>query len=377
MQAMWHMSDQVVNMSWNGSADCEKQQRAIKTAYMEPYWCEDFGVVFSEMGVPFDHLSLIDFFATDELIEDLKDINGPSAVGDAIQLPRGARKYRNERKARKYRRNDRSVTALLAQLENYDIIAFDGGNPDLHRLGLSLACEQFVARLIENVNGKKQLYVGRSAGAIIASRLEFTAEPNPNLWYVFSEHGETRHFWPKGNMNALSFIDCAIRPHYKGTWENAVQLYVGGNEGSCVARIQNDAGLFCHEGCVAYCTGESGYCGSLTDYTSNWRGEAASLYGRLYALAIAKLKAEQIEDPPYVLVARLVIQYVRSFAPEKDLLGNVEDLESIAKQGSLVELGNLLGTTETIVDVNHCAERNCVSSAMRAWKLRGWQHGVH
>jgi len=241
--------DGIQATNWAQDGDCVKQS---KSPNFQPYWCEDFGEVFSESGIgAIHHLSLIDTLANDDLKRALPSLNMPTWDYHRLTF-----KFLNSSNVWDIKpRNDYDTKNLMAILDDYDIIAFDGGNPDMHRLGLSLAGAEFRQTLNHKVKEGSLLYIGRSAGAIIASQDSITFEPNPAMWYYFSTSTDSniKDFWPRegeDSLEGLNLIDCGIRPHFNEGWEPGVQGYVAYTYRK-VVRLRNNAGFFCTEGeCV-------------------------------------------------------------------------------------------------------------------------------
>jgi len=337
--------------TWTQDGNCEKQS---KSPNFQPYWCEDFGEVFSESGIGvIHHLSLIDTLADDELKMALPSLNMPK--WDYHRLTAKLLKPSHDGtnvwdiKAR----NDYDRERLMNILDEYDIIAFDGGNPDMHRLGLSLAGASFRQKLRNKISDGSLLYIGRSAGAIISSKDTITFEPNPAMWYYFSfsKDSNIRDFWPLHNtdghgMEGLNLIDCGIRPHFNEGWEPGVQGYVAANNRKIV-RLRNDAGFFCTEGqCVSLASASANF--PFVRFERQWMQDRWKSGERVLKQHThdGSTRSLQYGTAVYALMVRLIFLRFKEFPCE------LERLKAFTVwQGPT--LSSKCSTTENMVESSH------------------------
>ncbi|CAE7909354.1 unnamed protein product [Symbiodinium sp. KB8] len=135
------------------------------------------------------------------------------------------------------------IAKFEAMLSQVSIVFANGGNPDLLGFVLMKFAPQLGEMIKRRVQNGELLYMGRSAGAMAASRdFAMTYEPNPMLAETLLD----------GSTDGLSLAgSCALRPHASKKLWNVPGDVFGHAAGQQTVRVANGDGLFCDQGhCV-------------------------------------------------------------------------------------------------------------------------------
>jgi len=201
--------------SWKPGSDCEAPGMKL-----EPYWCEDFGGALQsfkkehQIDFQVEPISLIDRFASPFLKRAIAELSFRKNISEVPDAKAFLHTLKQEVDALPVG-SDAMYEEILADV---DIIALDGGNPDLHKFALSKVSPGFAKALKKRILAGKTVFIGRSAGAMIGADDMITYEPNPNLGsYLFGD-SETA-----SGMHLIG--DCSIRPHWSSKWKPGVVLY--------------------------------------------------------------------------------------------------------------------------------------------------------
>jgi len=131
--------------------------------------------------------------------------------------------------------------ALTKLIEESSILFANGGNPDMYGFVLKKFAPELGELIAKRVREGSLFYMGRSAGAMTASRdFGLTYEPNPALTTVLLGR----------NTTGLSLAgECALRPHiHDHLWDIPAKVYARAT-GETVVLAANGEGLFCNQGC--------------------------------------------------------------------------------------------------------------------------------
>lgn len=125
-------------------------------------------------------------------------------------------------------------------LDSADVILINGGSPDLADYILRVFAAPALAQMSEKVESGQAVFIGRSAGSMVASAsmgtTSFEAQP-------------TRVTELLGGARGLGFAPgCALRPHFSDAWVQPAALFEA-SSGKVVARVTNDQALKCQDGC--------------------------------------------------------------------------------------------------------------------------------
>eukprot|EP00928_Gymnodinium_smaydae_P072769 TRINITY_DN5606_c0_g1_i1.p1 TRINITY_DN5606_c0_g1~~TRINITY_DN5606_c0_g1_i1.p1 ORF type:complete len:835 (+),score=123.59 TRINITY_DN5606_c0_g1_i1:50-2554(+) len=244
--------------SWKNlkSVDSETVLKIFQPYYakrqLEDWGCEDFAESFMENevlknSVEINHVSLIDRLEGVGMVKLLASLAAPQPSLDPKlisddPLPEGITREHIEAVLLASKNDAKKKLPKLKDLIlDSDIIAFDGGNPDLHALGIGLYGLE-LRNLLRDVAKKGKIFIGRSAGAMILTSAIVTYEPEPAIY----NHLLFPHVWPK--MQGLGLVGkCAIRPHYAPKWLNGAS-YFAQRTGLVLLNVRNGEGATCIHG---------------------------------------------------------------------------------------------------------------------------------
>lgn len=125
-------------------------------------------------------------------------------------------------------------------LDKVSIIFVNGGNPDLVGFVLRKFAPAIGQMISDKVRSGSLIYMGRSAGAMVASvNFAYTYEPMPMLEEALL----------KGDTSGLKLAgNCAIRPHYKNLLWNIPTRVLQQALGEVGVLTENGEGLACDQG---------------------------------------------------------------------------------------------------------------------------------
>jgi len=178
-----------------------------------------------------------------------------------------------------------------ALLQEADILLVNGGNPDLGSYALEVFGAPLAAKILAKVRAGSLVYVGRSAGSMLASADEgLTFEPNPLLMDLLLSNRTAG----LGLAGA-----CAIRPHYTQLWDQASRFYERAS-GLVVVRLPNNESLQC-QGMRCAVVGQTSHMGP-----SSFRGQGDPALTRLFSALAQKVTGgvsrPTMEKPRVIMV---------------------------------------------------------------------------
>lgn len=129
---------------------------------------------------------------------------------------------------------------LRGLLYGADVLAVNGGNPDWLAFEYHKLAPFFSAMIIDRLENGSLIYLGRSAGSMVAgSDFGLAFEPNPVFLGLLGN--ETRGLQLAGT--------CAIRPHYTPKWDLASNVYEKASHGRVhIVLVPDGEGLACISG---------------------------------------------------------------------------------------------------------------------------------
>eukprot|EP00928_Gymnodinium_smaydae_P025419 TRINITY_DN20242_c0_g1_i1.p1 TRINITY_DN20242_c0_g1~~TRINITY_DN20242_c0_g1_i1.p1 ORF type:complete len:469 (+),score=50.75 TRINITY_DN20242_c0_g1_i1:58-1464(+) len=222
---------------------------------LEGYGCEDFADSFranhdlNDTLQNVSHVSLLDLIEPSGIDQVLAALAAPQVhlepkLPEEDGLPRTSadtvlsQDTINMVLKKAKRKSEGFFEDLKRRIEQSDIIAFDGGNPDVHALGFGLFGDRLTS-LLRATAQKGKIFVGRSAGAMILSSAIMTYEPQSAIY----NHLLFPHVWP--SMEGLGLVGkCAIRPHWLPKWLNGAS-YFAQKTGLVVMNVRNGEGATC------------------------------------------------------------------------------------------------------------------------------------
>eukprot|EP00928_Gymnodinium_smaydae_P029415 TRINITY_DN22163_c0_g1_i1.p1 TRINITY_DN22163_c0_g1~~TRINITY_DN22163_c0_g1_i1.p1 ORF type:complete len:455 (-),score=53.54 TRINITY_DN22163_c0_g1_i1:240-1604(-) len=198
------------------------------TPQLEDWGCEDFSESLIDIidNKDIDHVSLINLVDDDvKLTRLLDELAAPQKssepkLSSKDALPKGIPQDEINQvlDAAKKKASD-AFPELQKRIDAADILAFDGGNPDVHALGIGLFGEP-LKKILRDKAAAGTVFIGRSAGAMILTSAIVTYEPQPAI----HNHLLYPDIWP--TMEGLGLVGtCAIRPHWAEKWLNGGDFF--------------------------------------------------------------------------------------------------------------------------------------------------------
>lgn len=238
--------DNLLSSDWAAGGDCEKDGMGL-----EPYWCEDFTAAFGELASDIEiestPLSLLDKYASNVLKRLVAEVSRSKPTAgkplEAAGWPQAWKdKLTEELNALPVHNGEDDY--WKKELAGYDIVAFDGGNPDLHAFALKMLAPGFRSEVVSQAAAGQIVAIGRSAGAMALGQDILTYEPNPHSWgYLMGDNAA---------MTGMGLVgECTIRPHFNGKWTPAIRLArreLARSSDATVVPIKNGEGLICSNG---------------------------------------------------------------------------------------------------------------------------------
>lgn len=220
---------------------------------LEDWGCENMQDYLEDLGMQnIRPVSLIDMLATPRLKTLLFQVATQRTAGDGLLDPKlvtdepiaaDVQKEILKEIQKSKAAGQAKLAEITAMIQSADVIAFNGGNPDLHAFGLGLVGQEAMKQLFKQKAEAGTVITGRSAGGMILSSAIISFEPEAAIFNHFLFPGD---LWK--DMTGLGLVgDCALRPHYNENWYDGSMIYQQKTE-QRVARIRNDEGLLCVQG---------------------------------------------------------------------------------------------------------------------------------